>query len=140
MRGTVVCALTEGEESRAAVATAAELSRRLGLRLVVAHVADGIASADLGDDSVTTRANREGAARLVARAVAEHRLQDHAEQRAAVGDPARLLGQIAAEEAADVIVVGARRRGLLRPRLDSPLATALESETPVPVLVAPALT
>lgn len=138
MRGTVVCAVTEGDESRAAVATSAELSRRLGLRLVLAHVADGIAGAELRDESVTTRANRDGAARLVASVAAEHRLQDQAEQRAAVGDPATVLGQIAAEEAADVIVVGATRRGLLRPRLDSPLAAALESETPVPVLIATA--
>jgi nucleotide-binding universal stress UspA family protein len=59
-----------------------------------------------------------------------------AARRVAVGDPAGLLGQIAAEEAADVIVVGARARGWRR-RLDTRLADELESETPVPVLIAP---
>jgi nucleotide-binding universal stress UspA family protein len=47
------------------------------------------------------------------------------------------LGQIAAEEAADLIVVGARSRGRLRRGLESRLADELETETPVPVLIAP---
>jgi nucleotide-binding universal stress UspA family protein len=135
MRGTVVCSVADSEEGRAAVATAADLSERLGLRLVLAHVADGIAVAE-GDDSVTSRANRQGAARLVSRLAEEHGLGDRAEQRSAVGDPAALLGRIAAEEAADVIVVGAQRRGRLRQRLESRLASQLESETPVPVVIA----
>jgi nucleotide-binding universal stress UspA family protein len=133
-RGTVVCGVADDDAGHAAVATAAKLSERLGLRLVLARVADGIAPVD-GEDSVTTRANREGAARLVARVAAEHGLAEHAERRWAVGDPAELLGQIAAEEAADVIVVGSRRRGLVRSRLDGQLASELESETPVPVLI-----
>jgi nucleotide-binding universal stress UspA family protein len=83
------------------------------------------------------RGDREGAARLVARLAAEHRLADHAEQRHAVGDPAVLLGQIAAEEAADVIVLGARRSGLIRRTVESRLAAELESETPVPIALAP---
>jgi nucleotide-binding universal stress UspA family protein len=137
MYGTVVCGVADTDEARAAVALAAELSERLRLRLVLAHVADGIPGPGGGDEGVTTRAEREGARRLVARVAAEQGLGDRAEQRSAVGDPAALLGQIAAEEAADVIVVGARRRGLVRPRLESRLAGALESETPVPVLIAP---
>ena len=83
------------------------------------------------------KANREGAARLVASLAADNGLGDSAEHRWAVGDPAALLGQIAAEEAADLIVVGARSRGRLRRGLESRLADELESETPVPVLIAP---
>jgi hypothetical protein len=52
---------------------AAGLSERLGLRLVLAHVVEGIASLD-GDESVTTTGSHEGAARLVARLAAEHGL------------------------------------------------------------------
>lgn len=51
--------------------------------------------------------------------------------------PAALLGRIAAEEAADLIVVGSRTRGRLRRGLESRLARQLETETPVPVLIAP---
>jgi nucleotide-binding universal stress UspA family protein len=138
MPGTVLCAITNGEEGRGAVEVAAELSDRLDLRLVLAHVASGISP--IGDtednESVTMRGDREGAARLVARLAAEHGLAQRAEQRHGVGDPAALLGQIAAEEAADVIVVGARRRGFLRRALESRLAEELASETSVPIVLA----
>ena len=140
MRGTIVCGVTESDEGRGALAVAAELSERLGLRLVLVHVADRIALLDVngdGNESVATRAGREGAARLVAHLAAEHGVAGSAEQRSAVGDPAELLGQIAAEEAADLIVVGSRRRGRLRRGLESRLARELETETPVPVVIAP---
>jgi nucleotide-binding universal stress UspA family protein len=140
MPGTVLCAITDGEEEQGALEVAAELSDRLDLRLVLAHVAPGIApiGGDAEDnESVSMRGGREGAARLVARLAGEHGLAERAEQRHAVGDPAALLGQIAAEEAADVIVLGARRRGFLRRTLESPLADQLASETSVPIVLAP---
>jgi nucleotide-binding universal stress UspA family protein len=140
MRGTIVCGVTDSDEGRGALAVAAELSGRLGLRLVLAHVVDGIAPLTVsgdGSESVTMRADREEAARFVARMAAEHGVAGSAEQRSAVGDPAALLGQIAAEEAADLIVVGSRARGRLRRGLESRLARQLETATPVPVLIAP---
>ena len=140
MRGTVICGVADSDEGRTALSVATELSKRLGLRLVLVHVADGIAPHDVngeGSESVTTRAGREGAARLVARLAAEHGVAGSAEQRSAVGDPAALLGEIAAEEAADLIVVGSRARGRLRRRLESGLARHLETTTSVPVLIAP---
>ena len=140
MRGTILCGVNDSEAGRGALELAVELGDRLGLRLVIALVADGIApigGGGNGDESVTTRANREGAARLVARLTAEHGVTGSAEQRSAVGDPAVLLAQIAAEEAADVIVIGSRTRGRLRRGLESKLARRLETETPIPVLIAP---
>jgi nucleotide-binding universal stress UspA family protein len=140
MRGTIVCGVTDSDEGRGALAVAAELSQRLGLRLVLAHVSDGISPRDVngeGSDGVASRADREGAARLVARLAAEHGVAGSAEQRSAIGDAATMLGQIAAEEAADLIVVGARERGRLRRRLESRLARQLETETPIPVVIAP---
>ena len=139
MRGTIVCGVTDGDDGRGALAVAAELSETLRLRLVLVHVANGIAPLDdvEGSESVTTRADREGAARFVARLAAEHGVASSAEQRSAVGDPAALLGQIAAEEAADLIVVGSRARGRMRRGLESRLARQLESATPIPVLIAP---
>jgi nucleotide-binding universal stress UspA family protein len=138
MRGTIVCGVDDTEEGRGALELAAELSERLGLRLVLAHVVEGISSLDVdGDESVTMKDSRDGAARLVARLAAEHGLADRAEQRSGVGDAATLLGQIAAEEAADVILVGARSRGRLRRGFESRLADRLESATTVPVVIAP---
>lgn len=136
MRGTLVCAVTDGDESEDALALGAELSERLGLRLVLAHTIDGIDGIDRDNESVAMKANRHGAERRLARLADEHGVAGRAEKRVAVGEPAALLGQIAAEEAADVIVVGARARGW-RKRLDRGLAGELETETPVPVLIAP---
>jgi nucleotide-binding universal stress UspA family protein len=136
MRGTLVCAVTDGEESADALALGAELSERLGLRLVLAQAVDGIDGGGNDNESVTMRANREGAERRLASLADEHGVAGRAHKRVAVGEPAALLGQIAAEEAADLIVVGARARGW-RKRLESRLAAELETESPVPVLIAP---
>jgi nucleotide-binding universal stress UspA family protein len=142
MRGTLVCGVNDNEDGRAALETAVELSNRLGLRLVLAHVRDGIGRvAHDGDgdgaESVSMKANREGAARLLARLAAEYGVADSAERRSGTGDAAALIGQIAAEEAADLIVVGARARGRLRRGLESRVAEQLGNETPIPVLIAP---
>jgi nucleotide-binding universal stress UspA family protein len=83
------------------------------------------------------RANREGAARMVARLAAEYGVAESAERRSGTGDAAASIGRIAAEEGADLIVVGARARGRLRRGLESRLAEELRTETPVPVLIAP---
>jgi nucleotide-binding universal stress UspA family protein len=140
MQGTVICGVTDTDEGRQALATAVELTERLRLRLVLAHVVEGLGPSNgraNGDESVTMKGDREGAARLLAQLAAEHAVADSAERRVAVGDAASRLGQIAAEEAANLIVVGARTRGRLRRGLESRLAGELESETPVPVLIAP---
>jgi nucleotide-binding universal stress UspA family protein len=139
MHGTLVCAVTDGEESNDALVLGVELSERLGLRLVLAHAVEGIGAIrdDNGGESVTMKQNREGADRRLAQLAARHGVADTAERRVAVGEPAALLGQIAAEEAADLILVGARARGWRRRSLESRLAHELETETPVPVLVAP---
>ena len=138
MQGTLLCAVTDGAENDDAVAQAAEVSERLGLRLVLAHVADGITALGNGDDeSITMKSDRNAAERRLEELARDHELDESAERRVAVGDPAALLGQIASEEAADVIVVGARPCGWGRRRLESRLARELETETPVPVLIAP---
>ena len=142
MRGTIVCGVTDSEAGRGALSAAAEaeLSERLALRLVLVHVADGIGPLDVNgevSERVSTRANGKGAAQLVARLAAGHGVAGSAEKRSAVGDAAALLGQIAAEEAADLIVVGSRARGRLRRGLESGLVRQLETTTPVPVLIAP---
>ena len=137
MRGTLICAVTDAEESEDAVALGAELSERLGLRLVLAHAVDGIGALGNDNESITMKQSRQGAERRLRQLAEQHGVSDTAERRVAVGEPAALLGQIAAEEAADVILVGARSRGWRRRSLESPLADALNTETPVPVLLAP---
>ena len=97
MQGTLVCALTEDEESADALALGAKISERLELRLVLAHAVNGLAGI-AGSESVTMKADRQGAERRLVCLAKEHGVAEHAERRVAVGDPAALLGQIAAEE------------------------------------------
>jgi nucleotide-binding universal stress UspA family protein len=73
----------------------------------------------------------------VARLSAEHGLADCVECRSAEGDPAALLGQMAAEEAADLIVVGVPPGGRLRRSSERQLAEHLASATTVPVVFVP---
>jgi len=138
MRGTIVCGVTDRDDGRDALELGAELSERLDVRLVLAHVADGFGpTTEHGDESLTAQKGREGASRLLARLAIEYRLGDDVERREAVGDRAQLLARIAAEEAADLIVIGSQPHGRLRRGLRSTLARALESETPVPVVIVP---
>jgi nucleotide-binding universal stress UspA family protein len=136
LRGTLVCAMTGGEESNHAVELGLELSARLGLRLVLAHAVHG-AHAGRNDRTAHDGAGTdyERAQHWLAQLAHEHGLSELAERRVAIGDPAVLLGRIAAEEAADVVVVGAAARGWRR-ALDLSLAHELETETPAPVIVA----
>jgi hypothetical protein len=105
---------------------------------VLAHVAEGLAPLNGdGDDngSVTMKGDRRGGELFLARLAREYGVGDTAECRVAVGEPALLVGQIAAEEAADVIVVGSRARRWPWPRKQA--CGGLESETQVPILIAP---
>jgi nucleotide-binding universal stress UspA family protein len=140
MRGTLVCGLTDREDAVGTVELAVELTQRLGMRLVLAHVAEGFAPRANGvdvEESVTMKGDRVGAERLLCRLAAEHGVAETAQRRIAVGQPATLLSQIAAEEAADLILIGSRQRGWPRRGLESRLAAQLETETPVPILIAP---
>jgi nucleotide-binding universal stress UspA family protein len=127
----------DGTENDDAVAQAVAVSEGLGLRLVLAHIVDGLASLGDGNESVTIRGDRQAAEHELAELAHEHQVDESAERRVAVGDPPAALAQIASEEAAALIVVGARTRGWGRRRLESRVAEELETETPVPVLIAP---
>ena|SRR5215211_5485607 len=110
MAGTILCGVNESAGARSAARVAGALSKRLELRLVLVHVADAFTVADGSagnDESVTTMQARSGGKRLLDQLTAEQDLIG-AEQRIEVGDPAERLAQVAAEERAALIVVGAR--------------------------------
>ena len=136
MRGTIVCGVAETDEGRGAAELAAALGERLGLRLVLVSVLDGVPAGT--DESVTARQRQNGAERMLsdlARAAG-----NGAEARIALGEQAEAIAQVAAEEGADLIVLGSRAAGFGSRKLRCTLATALEAVTPVPVLVAPPAT
>jgi len=122
--GTILCGVDGSRGARDALQLASALSVRLGLRLVVAHVARDEERAATGKrllNEIAGRADRV----------------DACERRLASGDPASRLAEIAAEEGADLIIIGSpdRRRRSLRSR--GALARELETATSCPVVIAP---
>jgi nucleotide-binding universal stress UspA family protein len=120
MAGTILCGVTDSPEGRAAAQVADALSARLGLRLVLAHVVDGIPVG--ADESLTALQGRTGGERLLTVITGDLRRDQKPELRLAHGDRAERLAQFAAEEGADLIVVGSRRQGLLGRKLRCTLA------------------
>lgn len=118
--GTIVCDVTDPEEGPAAAAFAGVLGTRLGLRVVFALV----------------RGAGEGHTERTLAAIAEE-LDAGAEIRLVAGDHAEALARMAAEEGADLIILGSRAVGFGGRNLRSALVHDLDAATPVPVLVAP---
>ena len=131
MGGTVVCDVTDPLAGQNAAQFAAALGARLGLRLVLVYVVDREVSPP--DEGVTGR--RWGGMPNLDSIAQE--LGHEAELRLVVGQPAEALARVAAEEGADLVVVGARAAGFGGRKLRCTLARELEAATSVPVLVAP---
>jgi nucleotide-binding universal stress UspA family protein len=130
VRGTLMCAMNGVGAGLEALEIAAELSDRLGLRLVLLFVVE------TGTDPAVTAADERNARLLLAHLAAEQGPAGGVELREAAGDSAVHLGWIVAEEAADVIVVGSTRRGWPRRGFECPLADKLACETQVPIVIA----
>jgi nucleotide-binding universal stress UspA family protein len=121
MGGTILCDVTDPLAGRNAAQFAGAVGARLGLRLVLVFVSDAPGGS--------------GAGRTV-EAIARE-LSHRAETRVAAGEHVEAIARVAAEEGADLVVVGARPAGLGGRNLRWTLARELEAATPVPVLVAP---
>jgi nucleotide-binding universal stress UspA family protein len=120
--GTILCGVNGSRGGRDALQVADALSERLGLRLVVVHVARSDSDLDGTED-------------VLGEVTSQAQLHGPLEQRITSGDRATRLAEVAAEEGADLIIVGsAGGRGLRR---RGTLARELESATSCPVLVAP---
>ena len=135
-RGTVVCGVTETPDGRSAAELAGALGTRLGLRLVLVHVVDGVPPGT--HESLSARQRQAGGARVLHEIARE--IGTGTEKRIMVGNRAEALAQVAAEEGADLVVIGSRPAGFGNRKLRSTLARELEAATPIPVVVAPPTT
>jgi nucleotide-binding universal stress UspA family protein len=132
MPGPIVCAVDASHGAVEALRVAERLSDRLDLPLVVAHVIDYEPPSDEaavealeGAERLLDRVTREAAARPV-------------ELRAELGDPATRLAELAAEKAAEMIIIGSKLHGRRwRPPLRSSLSSALARRSRCPILVVP---
>jgi nucleotide-binding universal stress UspA family protein len=124
--GTIVCGVNDSVGGRGAAEFAGVLSAHLGLRLLLVYVA-----ADACDGTL----HRTNGGRTADRVARE--LPQEAETRMVAGARALAIVRVAAEEGADLIVVGSRPAGVGGQAMRSTLARELEAATSVPVLVAP---
>lgn len=131
--GTIICGVKDSPEGRSAAQLASALSERLDLRLVLVHALTGLPR----DSKSLSKQLKMNANRAVEKIADEAGVPGGPEVRIEFGDCAELLAQVAAEEGADLIVLGARKRGFRRGQLRCSLAQELEVATPVPVMIAP---
>ena len=136
MGGTVVCGVAEAPDGRGAADLAHALATRLGLRLVLVHVVEGVPPGT--QESLTARQRQAGAERILDEIALE--IGAEAEKRTTLGNRADALAQVAAEEGADLIVIGSRSTGIGQRKLRCMLARELEAATRIPVVLAPPTT
>lgn len=136
MGGTVVCGVTEAPDGLSAAELARALGARLGLRLVLVHVVDGVPQGT--QESLGARQRQAGAEQTLNEIARD--IGDETEKRVVVGNRADALAKVAAEEGADLIVIGSRAAGLGNSKLRCTLARDLEAATAIPVVVAPPTT
>jgi nucleotide-binding universal stress UspA family protein len=135
-RGTVVCGVSETPAGRGAAELAGALGARLGLRVVLVHVVDGVPPGT--QESLTARQQQARAERALDEIARD--IGDGTEKRIMLGSHAEALAKVAAEEGADLVVIGSRPAGFGNHKLRSTLARELEAATPIPVVVAPPAT
>ena len=122
---TIVCGADSSPGGRAAVRVAASMAAQLDAHLIVVHVLDRIAT-----DSQTAQ-------RTAATILYDEAPDAGAEARGEIGEIAERLAAVAHQEAAALIVIGARSRGRSRTILRARYAVELAELTNVPVVVAP---
>jgi nucleotide-binding universal stress UspA family protein len=128
MHGTIVCGVVDTAEGQAAAQLAGALAARLSLRLVLVHV-------------VTDPAfDGEREAETIEAVLGPLDRNDSVETRVVVGNRVDALARVAAEEGADVVVLGSRARGARGRQLRCSFARELEAAQAVPVLIAPPAT
>jgi nucleotide-binding universal stress UspA family protein len=103
---------------------------------VLVHVVDGVPVGT--QESLTARQRQAGAERVLDEIAQD--VGDGTETRIMLGNRAEALAQVAAEEGADLVVIGSRPAGFGNRKLRSTLARELEAVTPIPVVVAPPAT
>jgi len=149
MDSSIICGVDGSDESQAALAVAARLADRLRARLVLAHVVEyahapyavvgpmGAGAVPRSLVAATTNDQVQAAERLLAK-IAEEAGLERAERRVAFGLAAERLADLADDEEAELIVVGARGRGVFKAAFLGSVSMSLIGVARCPVLVVPA--
>ena len=142
MPGPVVCCVDDSAEARDAARVARSLAARLGLKLVLVHVAPpltqpGLSAAALGHERLA-ESERKDAESLLDRLAGELGLaEDEVERRIAIGDPAQGILAVCQKEQAEMVVLGSRRHGSLKAALLGSVSAGVAGRAPCVVVIVP---
>jgi nucleotide-binding universal stress UspA family protein len=147
MSESIICGVDGSDDSEAALAVAAQLAKRLRVRLVLAHVAElahipyaaaapfgGTAGATAVTEEISLQ--KEAAGRLLDQVASDAGLVD-VERKVAVGSPAEGLADLADEQNAELIAVGSRGHGAFKAAFLGSVSTSLVGVSRCPVLIVP---
>lgn len=160
MPRSLVCGVDDAADARSVVTVAARLAQRLGLPLILVHVTPG-AGAGLtpypvaGDstfvaapaptvpypavppDATDLDAARQRGDRMLAKVAADCGVTGAHLRAEPAADPADALRRVAADEDAELLVVGSRGRGPVKSTLLGSTSWELTAHAPCPVVVVP---
>jgi nucleotide-binding universal stress UspA family protein len=137
MSRSVVCGVDWSDESISAVNVAARLSRRLDATLVLAHAVEEHTMFPYGGEAERNRSRHRAhteTTRLLRRLQRQFSSVD-IDGRVLFGPPADELAELAAEEQADLLVVGSRGRRAVKAALFGSVSSALMRAADRPVLI-----
>lgn len=147
MAGSSVCGVDDYPAAANTARFAVGLGEQLGLRVVLVYVANTAFVIAVPTSLAPPATHAPGEASYWARAAsaAEARLDQLASQeglwgaelRAETGDPAERILAVAADERAELIVVGSRRRGVLSSLFLASASSAIVSRAECPVVIVP---
>ena len=135
---TIVLALDSSDGSRRALALAAELAKRDGAKVVIAHVDQEIAGKG-GGSIIANEDEVQAEIRRQAKELSDDGIETSVETRTIMlGGPAHAIDEIADEAGADLVVMGTRGESPVAGLLLGSVTQRLLHITSRPVLVAPA--
>jgi nucleotide-binding universal stress UspA family protein len=147
MGRSIVCGVDGSPDSRAALRVAADLAKRLGAKLVLAHVIEHVEAPDavvgpMGTGTmprpllIDAPEQKEAGDQLLAQ-IANAAGVEQAERRVVFGFAGERLADLADEEQAELVVVGSRGRGAFKAAFLGSVSTNLIGAARCPVLVVP---
>ena len=142
MLGPIICGVGDREGTQEAVRVACDFSQRLGRPLVLVHVRPanvppGTSAVPHARSELLERERRQ-AELLLAERVVELSLRTDVEGLVVFGDPVQRLLEVAADECAELMVLGSRRRGSVASALLGSVSSRVAATAPCPVVIVPA--
>jgi nucleotide-binding universal stress UspA family protein len=138
---SVICCVDASGEARDALRVARGLATRLGLELVLLHVAPPVTEPGVGAVPFARQrlaeSERADAQALLDRLVEEAGIPVDVERRIEVGDPAQAVLAVCEQEQAELVVLGSRRHGSVKAALLGSVSANVAGKAPCVVVVVP---